>query len=75
MHPTPFNYLAGLTHFAHWLTESHIEVKTEVKTIDEGLIQHFLDDHLPSCRCEQPAFSDAKDLYPSLIKIWFKSGP
>lgn len=56
------NYLAGLTHFAHWLTKSHIDVKT----IDEGLIQRFLDDHLPSCCCEQPAFSDAKDLHAAL---------
>lgn len=56
------NYLAGLTHFAHWLTESHIDVKT----IDEGLIQLFLDKHLPSCCCEQPAFSDAKDLHAAL---------
>ena len=56
------NYLAGLTHFAHWLTESHIDVKS----IDEGLIQYFLDEHLPSCCCEQPAFSDAKDLHAAL---------
>ena len=56
------NYLAGLTHFAHWLTESHIDVKT----IDEGLVQLFLDEHLPSCCCEQPAFSDAKDLHAAL---------
>ncbi|OAI26199.1 site-specific integrase [Methylomonas koyamae] len=56
------NYLAGLTHFAHWLTESHIDVKT----IDERLIQLFLDEHLPSCCCEQPAFSDAKDLHAAL---------
>jgi integrase/recombinase XerC len=56
------NYLAGLTHFAHWITESHIDVKT----IDEKLIQHFLDDHLPSCCCEKSAFSDAKDLHAAL---------
>ncbi|WP_347990117.1 site-specific integrase [Methylomonas sp. AM2-LC] len=56
------NYLAGLTHFAHWLTESSIDVKT----IDEGIIQHFLDDHLPNCCCEQPAFSNAKDLHAAL---------
>ncbi|WP_024298169.1 site-specific integrase [Methylomicrobium lacus] len=56
------NYLAGLTHFAHWLTESHIDVKT----IDERLIQRFLDDHLPNCCCEKPAFSDAKDLHAAL---------
>ncbi|MGZ0078320.1 site-specific integrase [Methylomonas sp. YC3] len=51
------NYLAGLTHFAHWLTESHIDVKS----IDERLIQRFLDEHRPSCCCEKPAFSDSKD--------------
>ena len=56
------NYLAGLTHFAHWLTESQLDVKT----IDEGLIQRFLDEHLPSCCCEQPAFSDAKSLHAAL---------
>ena len=56
------NYLAGLTHFAHWLTKSSIDVKT----IDEGIIQHFLDDHLPSCCCEKPAFSNAKDLHAAL---------
>lgn len=56
------NYLAGLTHFAHWLTESHIDVKS----IDEMLIQRFLDEHLPSCCCEKPAFADAKDLHAAL---------
>lgn len=56
------NYLAGLTHFAHWLTQSHIDVKN----IDEKLIQRFLDDHLPICRCEKPVFTDAKDLHAAL---------
>ena len=56
------NYLAGLTHFAHWLTDSQLDVKT----IDEGLIQRFLDEHLPSCCCNQPAFSDAKSLHAAL---------
>ena len=56
------NYFSGLTHFAQWITESHIDVKT----IDEKLIQHFLNDHLPSCCCEQPAFSYAKDLHAAL---------
>jgi len=56
------NYLAGLTHFAHWLTQSHIDVKH----INEKLIQRFLDDHLPICRCEKPAFTDVKDLHAAL---------
>jgi site-specific recombinase XerD len=37
------NYLAGLTHFAHWINQCNIEVKS----INEKLIQQFLDDHLP----------------------------
>jgi integrase/recombinase XerC len=56
------NYLAGLTHFAHWLTQGNIDVKN----IDEKLIQRFLDDHLPICCCEKPAFTDAKDLHAAL---------
>ncbi|MFA5172717.1 MAG: site-specific integrase [Sulfuriferula sp.] len=56
------NYLAGLTHFAHWLTQSNIDVKH----INEKLIQRFLDDHLPICCCEKPAFTDAKDLHAAL---------
>ena len=56
------NYLAGLTHFAHWITQCNIDVKS----IDEQLIQHFLDDHLTCCNCEKPAFYDAKDLHAAL---------
>lgn len=56
------NYLAGLTHFAHWLTENSIDVKR----IDEALIQRFLDEHLPNCRCAKPAFSNAQDLHAAL---------
>ena len=56
------NYLAGLTHFAHWLTQSNIDVKH----IDEKLIQRFLDDHLPICCCEKPVFTGAKDLHAAL---------
>jgi len=56
------NYLAGLTHFAHWLTLDNIDVKS----IDEKLIQQFLNDHLPRCNCEKPAFHDAKDLHAAL---------
>ena len=56
------NYLAGLTHFAHWLTQNNIDVKN----IDEKLIQRFLDGHLPICCCEKPAFTNAKDLHAAL---------
>jgi integrase/recombinase XerC len=56
------NYLAGLTHFAHWTTQCNIDVES----IDEKLIQQFLDDHLPCCNCEQPVFHNAKDLRAAL---------
>ena len=56
------NYLAGLTHFAHWISQCNIDIKS----IDETLIQQFLDDHLPHCNCEQPVFHDRKDLHAAL---------
>ena len=56
------NYLAGLTHFAHWTTLCNIDVKS----IDEKLIQQFLDDHLPRCNCEAPVFLARKDLSAAL---------
>lgn len=56
------NYLAGLTHFAHWFTENNFAVKN----IDEPLVQRFFDDHLPNCQCVKPAFSNAKDLHAAL---------
>ncbi len=51
------NYLAGLSHFAHWTTLCNIEVKS----IDEKLIQQFLDDRLPRCNCEAPVFLTRND--------------
>ena len=56
------NYLAGLTHFAHWISLCNIDVKS----IDEMLIQRFFDDHLPHCNCEKPVFSDRKGLCAAL---------
>ena len=62
------NYLAGLTHFAHWITQCNIDIKS----IDEQLIQHFLDDHLPRCNCEKPAFHDSA-LKPDHIRQFVAS--
>ena len=56
------NYLAGLTHFAHWISQCNIDIKS----IDETLIQQFLDNHLPHCNCKQPVFQDRKDLHAAL---------
>ena len=56
------NYLAGLTHFAHWISQRNIDAKG----IDETLIERFLDGHLPRCNCEKPVFHDRKDLHAAL---------
>ena len=56
------NYLAGLTHFARWISLCNIDVKG----IDETLIERFLDGHLPRCNCEKPVFHDRKDLHAAL---------
>jgi hypothetical protein len=56
------NYLAGLTHFAHWITQCNIKVKN----ITDQVIQQFLDDHLPDCHCEAPVFRDRNDLHAAL---------
>jgi len=59
------NYLAGLAHFAHWISLCNIDVKG----IDETLIERFLDDHLPRCHCEKPVFHDRKDLHAALVHL------
>lgn len=56
------NYHAGLAHFAHWATVCNIELKS----IDEKLIQQFLNDHLPCCNCEAPVFLARRDLSAAL---------
>ncbi len=56
------NYLAGLAHFAHWTALCNIELKS----INEKLIQQFLNDHLPCCNCEAPVFLARKDLSAAL---------
>ncbi len=56
------NYLAGLTHFAHWISQC----KIDIKSIDQTLIERFLNDHLPRCHCEKPVFHDRKDLHAAL---------
>jgi integrase/recombinase XerC len=56
------NYLAGLTHFAHWISQCNIDVKS----IDETLIKRFLDHHLPCCHCEKPVSHDRQHLHAAL---------
>lgn len=40
-------YFRSIVHFAHWLGEQRISLSD----IDEGLIDRFLNEHLPDCQC------------------------
>src|SRR6266566_5087223 len=40
-------YLHAVGHFAHWLTEEHLPLRS----LDESVARRFLTTHLPNCRC------------------------
>src|SRR5437867_25423 len=40
-------YLHAVGHFAHWLTEEHLPLRS----LDESVVRRFLTTHLPNCRC------------------------
>ena len=41
-------YLASVAHFARWLSEQ------QITSLNEAVLDHFLNDHLPICSCPQP---------------------
>lgn len=41
------SYLSCVAHFAHWCARERVRLTG----IDEGVVSHFLDDHLPVCHC------------------------
>lgn len=43
-------YLASVAHFARWLDEQHIGLSS----LCTAVLDRFLNDHLPICRCRQP---------------------
>ena len=40
-------YFASIAHFAHWIGEQRVRPSD----LNEGLIQRFISEHLPDCRC------------------------
>jgi integrase/recombinase XerD len=40
-------YFGSIAHFAHWIGEQRVRPSD----LNEGLIQRFVDEHLPDCRC------------------------
>jgi len=59
---TTNSYLASIAHFAHWSTQCDIDIHS----INEKVVQQFLDEHLPYCNCEKPVYRTRQDLNAAL---------
>lgn len=55
-------YVAGIAHFAHWMTQRRLAVQV----LDEHVVEHFLGDHLPRCHCTAPVMRVHGDLCAAL---------
>jgi len=58
-------YLGCLAHFAHWSTQSGIDIHS----IDEKVVQQFLDEHLPHCDCARQVHRVRRDLHAALAHL------
>jgi len=58
-------YLNCISHFAHWLTQSGIDIYR----IDEKVVQQFLDEHLPHCDCARRVHRVRRDLHAALSHL------
>lgn len=59
---TTKGYVAGIAHFAYWITQS----KLPVEALDEHIVKQFLNDHLPRCDCPTPVMRYHRDLRAAL---------
>jgi len=59
---TTRGYVAGIAHFAYWITQS----KLPVEALDEHTVKQFLNDHLPRCDCPTPVMRTHRDLRAAL---------
>ena len=55
---TTRSYVAGIAHFAYWMTQSNLPVQV----LDEHAVERFLIDHLPRCDCPTPVMRSYRDL-------------
>ncbi|MCM2340310.1 site-specific integrase [Rhodoferax sp.] len=54
--------VAGLAHFARWMTQCGLAVEQ----LDERTVEQFLDEHLPCCDCPRPVRRDHGTLRAAL---------
>ena len=59
---TTNSYISSIAHFAHWPTQCDIDIHS----IDEKVVQQFLDEHLPYCDCAKPVYRARQDLSAAL---------
>jgi integrase/recombinase XerC len=55
-------YLAGIAHFARWMTMCYLPVRL----LDEHTVEQFLGNHLPRCDCPAPVMRVHDDLRATL---------
>ena len=58
-------YLGCIAHFAHWSTQSGVDIHG----IDEKVVQQFLDEHLPHCNCARQVHRVRRDLHAALVHL------
>ncbi|NUY06180.1 tyrosine-type recombinase/integrase [Paraburkholderia sp. JPY169] len=55
-------YLRCLAHFSYWMRRKRISASD----VDEALVEHFIRDHLPVCRCPEPCRSVISEMRAAL---------
>lgn len=55
-------YVAGIAHFARWMTVCNLPVRL----LDENVVEQFLGNHLPRCDCPRPVMCVHDDLRAAL---------
>lgn len=59
---TAKGYITGIAHFAHWMTQQDLPVHS----LDEQVVEQFLNEHLPRCDCPRPVLRVFRDLRAAL---------
>ena len=59
---TTRGYIAGIAHFAYWMTQNELSVQV----LDEHTVEKFLIDHLQHCDCPTPVMRVHHDLRAAL---------
>ena len=59
---TTHGYIAGVAHFARWMTQRDLPVQL----LDERTVEQFLGQHLPGCNCPAPVMRVHGDLRAAL---------